>query len=211
MSYETNEKLEDVLFNQAYIIGENNFIKIMTNKLNLTLDSGDLDILDDFFQIIQKRDICEKVYVVFFKIYNNLKLNNIKIKIDKSPIDRLGVFSTKTIYKNEIITFYPAHALKFDHLTITNPIIYDSNNIDKTIFDGGEHNYENALGVNLFGDKNKYDNLNMVGHMINDPCSSQTIEEIQRSNNTYKNLLKYGLECCTKKMQILKHIIILLL
>lgn len=192
-----NESNEENILNQLSIeLGTENLRKILHNELQLNIDSNDLNILDKFLHIFYTT----KNYIIFFKSYNFLKMNT-KIKIDKSTIHGNGVFAIDTIYKNKIITCYPCHSLKKDNLTILNTFIYGENekNIDHNIFNSGEYDCTTKLNYHIFGDKTIYNNLSQVGHIINDSCSVEIIQEIQKLNDTYKNMLKYCIDCYDKK------------
>lgn len=68
-----------------------------------------------------------------------------KIKIAESPLHGKGVFACENINKNEIITIYPFHE-----------------------FDGHEKYISYLCDIVIAGNPNKIDNINLIGHMLND-------------------------------------------
>lgn len=108
-----------------------------------------------------------------------------KAKIGKSNIHGNGVFSNSAINEKDIITCYPCEWVRKKG---TNISLGEPNNKNSVPCDKYAFNIDN---VKIYGNKDKYHNTALIGHIINDPCSSDIIEYIRTSNNTYENMLKY--------------------
>jgi hypothetical protein len=143
-------------------------------------NSDSVDILKSYFNV------------------NNINGLDCNIIIKDSPIHHKGVFALKKILKNELITFYPCHGLKTNntHQIITVNKKYTQENIQNIFISDYSFNFSN--GYITYGDKNEYENLNCVGHMVNDAVSYDIIKKIKESDNTYENLIRYGINSITK-------------
>jgi len=115
-----------------------------------------------------------------------------KVIVKESPIHDRGVFATRQINKGEIITFYPCHDVEHDDCIFT-PCNEKYKDFDFH-YDYSITLNEAGLDMNIHSDQNEYSNMCLVGHIVNDPCPKDVIEYIEKSNNTYENMLRYYIE-----------------
>lgn len=110
-------------------------------------------------------------------------------KSDKSNIHGIGVFATKDILKNSIITIYPA-----DIMYIT----YNENSTVQYSKRQGGHCYKNIKNLysvsfyddyTVIGDPEFNTDPNFLGHMINDAVKpiDNNINEYLKKSNELKN------------------------
>lgn len=153
-----------------------------------------------------------------------IHFKNIKIEIKKSKIHGNGVFATKDIKKNEIITLYPADIIMISDKTkngcgILLGKLYKErgnkdiiNNFNKKELKGESLNNPYLINLNenikLIGDPYKQDNLNYVGHLINDGCKHNRTEKSKKiylkiaylkCNVFFKNYNNIALYCYAYK------------
>lgn len=105
-----------------------------------------------------------------------------KIYVAKSNIEGMGVFSKKPIKKGEIVSMYPSEMVILDQKYpigterlqkyMNNNYIY--NNV---------YTYKVDDRYSILGDSHFISDTNMVGHILNDACSSDGTQE---GNKNYK-------------------------
>lgn len=113
---------------------------------------------------------------------------NNKIRVDSSSIHQSGVFANRNIAKNEIITYYPAHYIyKSDKI----PIYKITKRLPK--------NYRDYIiqvkdDIILIGHPGIYENMNWVGHKINDGykhnykiINDKNINNYNKKSDNYNN------------------------
>ena len=199
-----NKNELNTIFNENDI---NNMISSYENENN-EINEEEKTILKMFhtskllISRIHKKDTNEIIKDALIYMTDNpypLKYNNIEIR--KSEIHGNGVFATKDIEKNTIVTFYPAHCIKYND---------EKDNIgrNKHIFPVKkffevDNNY--TINVNetysIIGDPKNVNNPLLLGHMINDSQSlkieinNETLENIKNKISEY--LLKSNNNCMT--------------
>jgi SET domain-containing protein len=153
-------------------------------KTNSTTTPDDLNKHLDFFMQMEKImcktnnfDISDKnTFINILTKYCDKKpipLKNNDIELRKSAIHGQGVFATKNIPQNTVITFYPAHAIHIDET------LFMPNGLDNEFYLNIQNNkYAKIYGfsdfeyyfnfVNIIGNPNKTNNKLLLGHMIND-------------------------------------------
>lgn len=156
--------------------------------------------MNDFIKTLIKNDTDERrEYIQRVETINaslpNLVHNNIIIK--PSSLHGNGVFATKDIPKNTIVTFYPPHAIKIGKframLCSKSPNIGDfETNFSKYY---GEYSaYNSFSGHSSFvGNPNIISNSLLLGHMINDPVGNifKNISfEKTKQYDTYKRIVE---------------------
>lgn len=167
-----------------YVLNQNDFTNIM---LNLITDNR---ITPDWLLIIANYDKINKT-----NIKQIINLNSVEIK--NSQIHGNGVFATKNICVNEVITLYPFHLTLNNEGSIvvnnTNLGVISSNDYDRYI-------YRISNDLMIAGLPQIKNNMTYVGHMINDNSNSKfkasyEREAFEKSNCSFVKIIDYTNEC----------------
>lgn len=164
-----------------------------------------IQVISDTNNMLKKSGIIEKQIQEIMLQYCGftnpfpLKYNNVEIR--ESKIHGKGLFATKNIPKNVIITYYPVHA------TWENNIykIFDEDPILKKNIVNINNTYSKEIGqdIRIIGNPNNLSNKLLLGHMIND-ASGNVYENIDfekmKDIREFKNLIaKYYIDGSKKR------------
>jgi hypothetical protein len=142
--------------------------------------------------------------------FTAVSLNNVCVK--KSKIHGNGVFATRNLKKNDVITFYPSHCIKTyslnnrketqwaevgfsDYASTEFKNLMKKNNI---MYEDYKQNISDKISI--IGDPNDISDPNYLGHIINDgaksssPKDKEIYEFVSREKmNSFVCPLKYGI------------------
>jgi len=107
-----------------------------------------------------------------------------------------GVFACDNVRKGDVLTYYPAHYLTFNHMPnimLTNPDLTKGDKLDK------DYMYT-SLGndFSIVGHPELCNNPYMLGHLINDPCDEVWKREGETFGKWYSRYMiksKMGSNC----------------
>jgi len=100
-----------------------------------------------------------------------LPINYNHIKIDKSPIHGKGVFATKQIPSNVVVTFYPCDAIQYPNKTqLAINVWRDGLDLelpqDESIIN--DYKFDLSDEIRIIGNPRRFTNTLLLGHLIND-------------------------------------------
>jgi hypothetical protein len=118
-------------------------------------------------------------------------LKNNFVNVGKSNIHGYGVFATKNIEKDKIITYYPAHAVCFEKELIDKgekEVIFANQNFQPD----AKYKFNISENYSLIGDKKQTENSLLLGHMVNDAdqlkIDQNILSEIQITAREKRNV-----------------------
>tara|TARA_R110000868_G_C10864459_1_gene761776 strand:+ start:166 stop:798 length:633 start_codon:yes stop_codon:yes gene_type:complete len=179
----------------------------MSKIENKILAKIQIEKQDEVYNLLNKLNIVEDLQIKCLNKFQNY-IPELKIEIKKSNIHGYGVFATKNIKKNEIITFYPADIIikkdKIGSKIYTSERYSEKKEENKTLTnwknDGSPLNNPYLLNINkeysIIGDSDFKDNLNYVGHLINDGAKHNRTE---KSKQIYMKIAFLKMNCCYEK------------
>lgn len=166
--------------------------------------------LEKFLQTKDTTDKKDSPFALYHDTLSSLNLKHNNVEVRDSSIHGKGVFATKKIPKDAIITFYPIDAI---HSCKTLETLLPSNSPSK--FESGiENHYLHEYGYTyrneknestntIIGDPFRHDELKLVGHMINDSStnvfSSIKYEDVCKIEICKNAILKYYADGKTKR------------
>ena len=131
-----------------------------------------------------------KKYKDYFDLSNpinnevNIEDRNTTVRLDVSPIHRLGVFANRDINKDEIITNYPAHYIgKINDYSIYN-INYE---LPKNYKD---YQFDCDCNIIIIGHPFIHGNMSWVGHIANDGYKHNYKSNTKKNRNNYNKKTK---------------------
>lgn len=155
--------------------------KLLLNDLDI-LNDYYLSIKDEYMQVIDGKSIdsilvttCTSLCDVPFA-----KLNNVYVK--QSNIEGLGVFASRDLTCGEIATIYPSDIVR---LPAKNNLYYEFTSNNNTTFHE-KYAYQTNYCI-IAGDLSCIDDMNLVGHIVNDGCCTDGTEESNDNYNTNNN------------------------
>lgn len=130
------------------------------------------------------------------------ELNGISIEIRPSPIHGNGLFATRDISKNTLLTFYPAHAIHMRDMVYSLKQ-YDTNNFCDKIENESynrTYGYEYDDHITLIGNPAIVNNKFLLGHMINDAGLNvfAGINHLEVEKNLKNIVVRYYLQGISK-------------
>ena len=147
----------------------------------LQLDNK-LNKLNEFINNHDRKNMVDGIFSYYTKILPSISLKYNHVEIRNSEIHGKGLFATKEIPKDAIITFYPAHAISRGGETF---FIDDHQDKESFIFNIEHNKYVKTYGftyndssATIIGNPEWINDTTMLGHMIND-ASENTFEYIE--------------------------------
>lgn len=157
----------------------NNASKSLLNDLD-TLYNYYLSIKDEYSQVIDGKCIdfilvetCTSLYEVPFTPLN-------KVYIKKSNIEGLGVFAKHNIKYGEILTLYPSDIVRIQS---KNNLYYEFTS-GRNVGFKEKYAYQTNYCI-IAGDSTCIDDMNLVGHIVNDSCANCIHYDTNNNNCIY--------------------------
>lgn len=111
-----------------------------------------------------------------------------KVYIKKSNIEGLGVFAKEDLKKGEIVSLYPSDIVRLHF----GQFYHQAFNDVKEINENNRYAYKINDYCTIMGDPTLIDDMNLVGHIVNDFCKTDGTKE---QNNIYDKKAHYYRNC----------------
>lgn len=152
--------------------------KSLLNDLD-TLYNYYLSIKDEYVQVLDGQSIdsilittCTSLYEVPLEPIN-------KVYVKPSTIEGLGVFAKHNIKKGEIVTLYPSDIVR---IKSNKDNLYYEFTSERDVTFKEKYAYQTSYCI-IAGDNTCLDNMNLVGHIVNDSCIKVAKEYDTKNNN----------------------------
>jgi SET domain-containing protein len=139
-----------------------------------------LNVKDEYIQVVDGKSIdiilvetCTYLHEVPFTSLN-------KVYIKKSNIEGLGVFAKHNIKCGEILTLYPSDIVRVPN---KGNLYYEFTSERNLVFKE-KYAYQTDYCI-IAGDSTCIDDMNLVGHIVNDSCANSCHYDTSNNNCIY--------------------------
>ena len=150
--------------------------KSLLNDLD-TLYNYYLSIKNDHMQMINGQSIDSILITTYTSLHEVPLVQLNKVYVKQSNIEGLGVFAKNDIQCGEIVTIYPSDIVRLPN---GNNLYYEFTS-DRNVTFHEKYAYKTEYAI-IAGDNTCIDDMNLVGHIVNDGCCT---DGTQKSNNEY--------------------------